>query len=508
MTKGIVYLIGAGPGDPRLITVKGLDCIRQADVIVYDRLVSPRLLSYARPDAKLIFVGKSPERHTLRQEEINQVLVEQAQLGRVVARLKGGDPFVFGRGGEEAETLGGAGIPFEVVPGITSAIAVPAYAGIPVTHRDFTSTLGIITGHEDPTKEDTSIAWDKLAGGLGTMVFLMGMENLPHIVERLLANGRPASTPIALIRWGTRPEQETLVGTLGDIVDKAQERGLKSPVVIIVGEVVSLREKLQWLERKPLFGKRIVVTRARAQASVFAQQIEALGGEVWEFPVIEIVPPADWTELDQAIEEIDSYEWLIFTSVNGVKSFFDRLQIKERDIRDLQGVRLVAIGPQTKAALTKLCLKVDYVPVEFRAEAVADGLAGRLQPGDRVLLPRARIARDILPETLKTMGAVVKEVTAYDTVQGLGNVPLLQNMLRDGAIDLVTFTSSSTVSNFMEMLKPAAADLHGVKIACIGPITAETARNYGLTVDIEAGEYTIPGLLKAILDYYNNNKEK
>ncbi|NPV26355.1 MAG: uroporphyrinogen-III C-methyltransferase [Firmicutes bacterium] len=506
MTKGIVYLIGAGPGDPKLITLKGLECLQRADVIIYDRLASPRLLNYARPDAELIFVGKSPERHTLRQEEINQVLVDQARQGRIVARLKGGDPFVFGRGGEEAEALAAAGILFEVVPGITSAIAVPAYAGIPVTHRDFTSTFGIITGHEDPTKDDTSIAWDKLATALGTMVFLMGMENLPQIVQRLLANGRPATTPIALIRWGTRSEQETLVGTLSDIVAKAEAHGFKSPVVIVVGEVVSLREKLQWLEKKPLFGKRVVVTRARAQASVFAQKIEALGGEAWEFPTIEIVPPSSWADLDRAIDEIDSYRWIVFTSINGVKSFFDRLLVKQRDIRDLKGISLVAIGPQTKEGLARLHLQVEYVPTEFRAEAVAEGLRGKLQPGDRVLLPRAKIARKVLPETLRLMGAVVDEVTAYDTVQESGNAQFLKKMLANGSIDLITFTSSSTVHNFMAMLKPISlAELKRVRIACIGPVTADTARQYGLSVDIEAREYTIDGLLQAILEYYGSD---
>ncbi|ADG82000.1 uroporphyrinogen-III C-methyltransferase [Thermincola potens] len=501
MAKGKVYLIGAGPGDPKLITVKGLECIQKADVIVYDRLASPRLLTYARPDAELIYVGKSPDRHTLKQDEINMVLVEKALAGKNVARLKGGDPYVFGRGGEEAEKLIEYGIEFEVVPGITAGIAVPAYAGIPVTHRDFTSSLGIITGNEDPTKEDSSIDWSKISTGIGTLVFYMGMANLPHIVDKLIANGRPADTPIALIRWGTRPEQQTLVGTLADIVDKARAAEFKNPAIIIVGEVVTLRDKLSWFEKKPLFGKRVLVTRSREQASALSEKIEALGGEPWEFPTIDIAEPDDFGPMDRAIEEIEKYDWIILTSVNGVKSFFKRLNDKTKDIRDLKGIRLCAIGPKTREELEKYGLRCDFVPNEYRAEAIIEGLKNEDMSGKKVLLPRADIARKIIPDTLKELGAEVEEVVAYKTVMGAGNAQLLRDMLAEKKLQILTFTSSSTVKNFVQMLDaPNLQDLLAdVTVASIGPITSNTAKELGIRVDVEAQEYTIDGLVEAIL---------
>ncbi|NLC77659.1 MAG: uroporphyrinogen-III C-methyltransferase [Clostridia bacterium] len=501
--KGYVYLVGAGPGDPGLLTIKGKECIANAEVLVYDRLVSPKLLDYANPEAELIYVGKSPERHTLKQEEINQLLVEKALAGKVVTRLKGGDPFVFGRGGEEAETLVEHGIPFEVVPGITSAIAVPAYAGIPVTHRDFTSTIGIITGNEDPTKEETSIDWSKLATGMGTLIFLMGMANLPKIVGQLLAHGRPAETPVGLIRWGTRPEQETLVGTLADIVEKAREAAFANPAIIIVGEVVTLREKLRWFEQKPLFGRRIVVTRAREQASALTSALEKLGAQVLEFPAIEIAPPLDWEPVDAAITALPEYQWIIFTSVNGVEQFFRRLLAVGQDVRSLYGLKICAIGPKTREALEKLALKVEYMPEEYVAEAIVEGLKGRVQPGEKVLLPRADIARKALPQALTELGAEVREVTVYRTVKSERKVDRLLSALRNKEIDLVTFTSSSTVRNFVAALPPEEKEplMEGVRVASIGPITTKTARELGLEVDISAREYTIEGLVKAILEH-------
>ncbi|MBZ4653936.1 MAG: uroporphyrin-III C-methyltransferase [Peptococcaceae bacterium] len=504
MNVGKVYLIGAGPGDPKLITVKGLECIKEADCIVYDRLASPRLLSYARKDAELIFVGKSPERHVLKQEEINELLVKLSLDGKTVARLKGGDPFVFGRGGEEAEVLREHQIPFEVVPGITSAIAVPAYAGIPVTHRDYTSTFTIITGHEDPLKDDSRIEWPCLASRSGTLVFLMGMENLPLIVGQLMKHGKDPGTPVAVIRWGTRPEQQTVTGNLANIEVKVEEAGLTSPAIIIVGEVVQLREKLSWFEGKPLFGKRIVVTRSREQASQLSEEISRLGGEVLEFPTIAITEPDDYGPLDQAIREIKDYQWLIFTSVNGVQHFFKRFRDLGRDIRELYNLRLSAIGPATAWALAEKGFLVDYVPQEFRAEAIVEGLKSRIKPGDRVLLPRADIARALLPQELIKLGAHVTEVDVYKTVKEKSSVRELLNYLKEKKISVVTFTSSSTVVNFVEMLgEDNLSLLEGVVIACIGPITAQTVQEYGLKVEIQAEEYTIPGLVKAILAYYH-----
>ncbi|SFG01835.1 uroporphyrinogen-III synthase [Desulfotomaculum arcticum] len=507
VNKGTVYLIGAGPGDPSLITVKGLVCIKQADVIVYDRLASPRLLDYRRPDAEIIFAGKQPDRHTLTQSEINELLVNKAKEGLAVARLKGGDPFVFGRGGEEAEELSKHGIPFEIVPGITSAVAVPAYAGIPVTHRDFTSSVSIITGNEDPTKENSNIEWAKLATGTGTLIFLMGMSNLPAIANRLMEYGRSPRTPVALIRWGTRPEQKTLIGDLASISHLAVEQGFKNPAIIIVGEVVKLREKLKWFENKPLFSQRILVTRSREQASVLSQLIENLGGEPVEFPTITIADPENFAPLDNSIKTIDTYNWIVFTSVNGVKSFIKRFQHFNRDIRDLKGIRLCAIGPRTGKELRSLALNVDYIPSEYRAEEIVEGLKHKISRGDKILLPRADIARKLLPESLRALGAEVDEVIAYRTLAASINSDTIKEMLAAGKISIITFTSSSTVKNFITLLGigPSETSLfENTRIACIGPITAKTASDLGLRCDIVAKEYTIPGLVSAILDNVNS----
>lgn len=505
MSKGVVYLVGAGPGDAKLITVKGLECIQKSDTIIYDRLVNMRLLAFAPAKAEIIYVGKSPERHTLGQSEINKLLVDKAIRGKTVTRLKGGDPFVFGRGGEEAEVLSEAGIAFEIVPGVTSAIAAAAYAGIPVTHRDFTSTFAVITGNEDPLKEDSSIDWAKISTGAGTLVFLMGMANLPHITKQLMDNGRSPETPVALVRWGTRPQQRTLVGTLADISRKAASEGFKNPAIIIVGEVVSLREKLNWFEKKPLFGKRILVTRSREQASVLSEALEALGAEPLEFPTISVAEPEDYKPLDLAIKDLAQYKWVIFTSVNGVEHFFRRLHHNHRDIRDLYGAKLCAIGPKTREALEKYGLLVDYVPNEFRAEEIVKELQGKVAAGDKILLPRADIARKMLPEALIGLGSLVDEVTAYRTLPGAGQAGLILEMLKTGEINVITFTSSSTVRNFVHM--PGAGDisslLSGVTVACIGPVTAATARELGVRVDLVAEEYTIEGLVSAILKYFN-----
>jgi uroporphyrinogen III methyltransferase/synthase len=490
--------VGAGPGDPKLITVKGSECIAKADVLVYDRLASRRLLLLARPDCELIYVGKSPDRHTLKQEEINRLLVDKGLAGKIVTRLKGGDPFVFGRGGEEAEALLKAGLQFEVVPGITSAIAVPAYAGIPVTHRDLTTSFAVITGHEDPTKNETTIHWDHLAQSHGTLVFLMGMENLPLIAQKLMANGKGPSTPVAIIQWGTRPEQRTLVGQLDTIAAEVKKHGFTNPAIIIVGEVVSLREKLQWFEQKPLFAQRIIVTRARHQASELSRAIEALGGEAWEFPTIEIAPPTDSTYLIKALNNLKSFQWLIFTSVNGVEAFFTELKLQDKDVRELVGLEIVAIGPSTQAALEKRGLRIAFVPEEFRAEKIVEGLASRVLSGQKVLLARAEEARDILPEALKARGVEVWDVPVYKTIIGGANREELRQMLREKEIQAVTFTSSSTVRNFVTLLEGDISLLEGVLLYSIGPITSATARELGLKIFKEAAQYTIGGLVEVL----------
>lgn len=503
MGKGKVYLIGAGPGDVKLITVKGLECIQKADVIVYDRLANPRLLSYRRPDAELIYVGKGPDRHTLTQDEINQVLVEQGLKGKVVARLKGGDPYIFGRGGEEGEELRKAGVEFEEVPGISSSVAVPAYAGIPVTHRDFTSSFTVITGHEDPNKETSNVNWERLGKDPGTLIFLMGVGNLSQIVTKLMENGKPASEPIALIQWGTRPEQRVVTGTLDTIVDIVKREGITNPSIIIIGKVVTLRDTLRWFEDRPLFGKRVLVTRTREQASVLSEKLELLGAEAWEYPTIRIQEPEDLSLLDKAAAEAGNYNWIIFTSVNGVEAFMNRMKAQKLDIRSLGNARICAIGPKTAAALEERGLIVEVMPEVFRAEAVVEALTGKIQPGDKVLVPRADLARQVLIDSLVSMGAEVNEVIAYRTVSADDtDTDMLLEKLQNKEIHLLTFTSSSTVTNFMELMKGHEDLIQGITVACIGPITAETAAKKGLTADIVADSYTIDGLVEAIQNYY------
>lgn len=500
--SGIVYLVGAGPGDPGLITVKGLEAIKKADVIVYDRLASPQLLKYTREDAEQIYVGKLPDRHTLQQEEINELLVEKAKEGKVVTRLKGGDPYIFGRGGEEAERCVEEGIPFEVVPGITSAIAVPAYAGIPVTHRDFNSSFSIITGHERPEKTESSIRWDRLATATETLIFLMGVSNLPFIVEQLTQHGRDADTPVALVRWGTRVEQEALVGTLADIVQKVEENRFRSPAIIIVGEVVKLREKLSWFEKKPLFGKRILVTRARSQSSVLSEKIQELGGEALEFPVIRITPPKEQEKFDEALQLLPKYDWVVFTSANGVKHFFKRLNELKIDIRQMSKARIAAIGPKTAEVLTDKGLLVEVLPEEYKAEALVESLRPMVKPGEEILLPRADLARKVLPVELAKIGCHVTEVDAYDTRIETEDATEVVDLLEKGSIQVITFTSSSTVRNFVEAIHTVREDVQALlsqsQIVCIGPITAQTASQLGLQVDVVAESYTIDGLVEAI----------
>jgi len=493
----IVYLIGAGPGEPKLLTIKGAEALARADVVVYDRLVHPAVLKLAKAGAEIIYVGKEASNHTMKQEDINRLLVEKAKEGKTVARLKGGDPFVFGRGGEEVEELVKEGIPFEIIPGITSAIAVPAYAGIPVTHRKLSSTLGIFTGHEDPAKGESSIKWDKISTGIDTLVFLMGVENLPNIVSQLVENGRPKETPVALIRWGTRVQQKTIVGTLETIVEQVEKAGFKSPAITIVGDVVELRDNLRWFDNKPLFGKKIIVTRSREQASVLTEKLEALGAEVIEFPVIKIVPPEDTSSIDMAIRILGAYKWIVFTSANGVEWFIRHLKRHGLDVRAMGGARLAAIGPATAAALERYGLKVDYMPSEYIAEAVARDFPGKIAHR-RILIARAKDAREVLPEKLAEKGADVEVAAVYETVIEDSDAASIRDMLASGEIDTVTFTSSSTVKNFVSLIGDAKL-AESVTIACIGPVTAETATEHGLKPDVVADEYTIDGLVEAIL---------
>jgi uroporphyrinogen III methyltransferase/synthase len=505
--KAKVYLVGAGPGDPGLITEKGKECIQKADVIIYDYLAPPALLKHTRKSAELIYVGKKGGDHTLSQDEINRLLVEKAKSGGVITRLKGGDPFIFGRGGEEAEALLKAGISFEIVPGVTSAIAAAAYAGIPLTHRQLTSTLAFVTGHEDPTKDESSINWSSLATGIGTLVFFMGVKNLPNITKSLIDHGKSPETPVAVIRWGTTPRQETVTATLDTIVEKARAAGLKAPAIIVVGDVVKLRPSLKWFEARPLLGKRIVVTRARQQASDLVGLLADLGAECLEYPTIEIKAPKDTAPLKQAVANVSAYDWLVFTSVNGVSYFFAQLFAAGKDVRALGHLKTAAIGPATAARLLAFGLTSDIVPETYRAESVVAAFKKEKLKDKKILLPRAKEARPILPQELTIMGAKVDEIPAYETLKAVENTDDLVQQLKDKRVEMITFTSSSTVKNFKALLpaKDFPALIQDVTIASIGPITSDTAKELGFDVHITADAYTIPGLVDAILHFYQKD---
>ena len=511
MPTGKVYLVGAGPGDPGLLTLKGKRCLEEADVVIYDYLVDVRLLDYVQPDATLIYAGKQGGGRAVPQKTINELMCEHASHGNVVTRLKGGDPVLFGRGGEEAEELVAANIPFEIVPGVTSAIAVPAYAGIPLTHRDHASAVAIVSGHKEVWETAPHLNWATLAGVGGTLVFLMGTRQLRNNMQRLMDFGLPAGTPIALIRWGTKADQEVLTGTVGSITDRAAERGFEPPAVIVVGDVVRLRERLQWFESKPLFGKRIVITRPRTQASRFADMLEQHGAEVFRFPLIETVPMDSSTALDAALDALASYDWLIFTSVNGVRYFFDRLHARQLDIRSLGDIRIAAIGPETARSIQARSLRVDAMPQEYKAEALIEML--KAEKAQRILLPRAAEARAILPQELRAHGAQVDEIATYRTIRPRrprNRDELLRDMLGAGQVDLLTFTSSSTVRNFMDCFsgEDIAAALGDTHVGCIGPITAATAQEYGLTVAVQPYSYTIPAFAEAIVEYFHQENDR
>ena len=504
---GKVYLVGAGPGDPGLITVKGLECLRKADVIIYDRLIDDSLLEQARPKAEKIYVGKGRGCHAMEQKEINLSMVSKAREGKTVVRLKGGDPFVLGRGGEEAEVLAANQIPYEIVPGISSAYAVPAYAGIPVTHRRLSSSFTVITGHEALEKGESSIAWDKISTGSDTLVFLMGMENLAHIVNQLIQNGKPSSTLVAVISQGTSPKQRTLVGTLEDIVSRAKQEGFEPPAVIVVGEVVQLREQLHWFDNLPLFGKRVLVTRAEHQANELSRLLMERGAIPVEMPVIKISPPPTWKKLDQAIMNLKSYGWIIFTSVNAVEMFFKRLYTLNLDARHFTGICIGAIGPATAKTLEEKGLHPDYLPKTFTSQGFLAGLSKIDIAGHRVLLPRANIAGNELAEGLIKLGAEVHQVTAYKTAPTKKGVSQGKEMLLRGEIDVVTFTSASTVNSLLAILGQRREVIKRAKLACIGPNTAAVLTENELKADIIAKEHTIPGLVAAIEYYFQGKGE-
>lgn len=491
---GKVYLIGAGPGDPGLLTLKGRTILERADCVVYDFLAAAELLRFCRPDAQKIFAGKRGGGPRRPQEEITQILISKARKGATVARLKGGDPFVFGRGGEEALALVAAGIPFEVIPGVTAGIAAPAYAGIPVTHREFTSSVSFVAGHEDSPPDISEL--DR-----GTLVFFMGTRKLSQIASSLIAQGRSPQEPAAVIHWGTRPSQQVVTGTLEDIAARAAN--LKPPTVMVVGDVVSLRDQLGWFERLPLFGKRIVMTRSREQSGVLRDALMELGAEVIEIPTIEIRNPASWAPLDQAVGRLNEFQFLLMTSANGVRNFMSRLKLSGRDARDLKGLRIGAIGPATAAELGKWGISVDFLPKEYHAEGLLEALKGQDISGKAFLIPRAKVARDLVPRVLMERGARVEVVEAYETVAPTYAPGELEALLTPPP-DAITFTSSSTASNFAKLLgsKPLSQFLAGTTVASIGPITSDTVRKLGLGVSVEAAESTIPGLVKALVEFF------
>lgn len=502
--NGFVYLIGAGPGDPGLITVRGLECISTAEVILYDYLANEELLANAAAGAELIYAGKIGGAHNREQWQINELLVEKALQGKVVARLKGGDPFIFGRGGEECEALVASGIPFEIVPGVTAGIGAAAYAGIPLTHRDFTTSVAFVTGHENPGKETSAIDWERLSLGSGTVVFYMGIKNLPQITKKMITYGRAPETPVALIRWGTRAEQEVLVGTLNDIAEKAKLASFRAPAITVVGEVVSLRSKLRWFDNRPLFGRGIIVTRAADQAGEFTRLLANHGARVFECPTIQLIPPETYAELDAAIAELSSFEWMIFTSVNGVNSFFARLNELSLDSRAIGRCRICAVGPKTDAALFRYGIHADLIPDNYKAEGVVEAFNHVQMKGCRVLFPKADRARDLIPAELHKMGATVVTPVAYRNVvpEALPEAAIVA--LEQGQIHCITFTSSSTVLNLAAIVgeNRLLKLLQDVAVASIGPITSKTCRELGIAVHIEPAEYTLAALTTAIVAHF------
>ncbi|MBM3154589.1 MAG: uroporphyrinogen-III C-methyltransferase [Chloroflexi bacterium] len=498
--NGKVYLVGAGPGDPELITVKGLEYLKRAEVVIYDRLIDDSLLDAAPHNAERIYVGKGHGCHSRQQKEINLLLVAKAREGKTIVRLKGGDPFVLGRGGEEAEILAHNGIPFEVVPGVSSAYAVPAYAGIPVTDRRLASSFMVLTGHEDADKTESTIRWDKVSTGSDTLVILMGMGNLASIATELMSNGRPATTPAAVISQGTSPLQRTIAGTLGDIADRAREEGITAPAVIVVGEVVKLREHLRWFDNLPLFGKRILVTRPEEQARGLNQLLRERGALPVEMPVIKIIPPSTWKKLDRAIQEMKTYGWVVFTSVNAVEMFFRRLHSLRLDARWLCNVKIGAIGPATAKSLEEHGVCPDYIPQVYTSQGFVAGLDKKAIKGQGVLLPRADIVGNEMNDGLIKLGADVHQVAAYRTVAVEAESPG-KEMLLKGKIDVITFTSASTVNNLVTVLGKDWQVMKKAKLACIGPNTAIALEQKGLKPDIVAKEHTMLGLVEAIEQY-------
>ncbi len=501
----LVYLIGAGPGDVELLTLKGKRALEEADVVVYDALANESMLKFARKDAELIYVGKVAGNHAMKQEDINQLLIDKAKEnnGQVVARLKGGDPYIFGRGGEEGEELHKAGVYFEEVPGISSTIGGTAYAGIPVTHRAYSSSFTVITGHEDPNKPDSVHNWDALAKSASTLVFVMGMANLPSISENLIQAGMNKDTPAALVYKATTPEHRSITGTIENLPQLAKEHNFTNPCLIVVGDVVKMKPKLDWFEQKPLLGKKIVVTRAREQASSIASMLSTLGAQVVEFPTIQINPLADFKEVEQETNNMSSYDWVIFTSINGVEHYYKALEKMNKDSRVFAQTKIAAIGPATAQGLKDRGIIADFVPTAYMAEGIVEGLKSYGVENKNILIIRAKEARELLPKELQKNKANVKVLTIYETVPATNDKEKMQEMIKNNEIDCISFGSSSTVTNFFEQVPAELVKNTKVKFASIGEITSNTLSQFGFNADIQPVNFTIPELVDAIKVYYN-----
>ncbi|HTU71709.1 MAG TPA: uroporphyrinogen-III C-methyltransferase [Candidatus Baltobacteraceae bacterium] len=497
MSSGRVVLVGAGPGDPGLLTLRAAEALARADVLLYDALAGDAVVALVRPSCERIFVGKRGSHHAMEQEQIEALMIAQARDGKSVVRLKGGDPFVFGRGGEEAQALARAGIRFEIVPGISSAIGVPAYAGIPITHRDLNPGFTVVTGHEDADKSESTLDWTKLADPHRTLVFLMAMSNLGGICTRLMENGLARETPVAIIADGTRPTQRTLVGTLASVADDVARSGLGAPAVVVVGRAVELRNTLRWFDRGPLFGKRVLITRPAHQAHIFARALYARGVEPILASTIAIVRPDDAAPAHRAIDELAGYRWVVFTSQNGVDAFFERLAALDADARYIGATRVAAIGAKTAERLKAYGVRPDLVPAAFISEEIARALIEATHRGERILIYRAQEARDVLPQMLEDAGREPHVVAAYKTIFDV-DPEFAQKVAR---ADVLAFTSASTVRGFAELLDGAAAAVEAARhklVACIGPVTAQAADELGLHVDVVADVYTTGGLLDAL----------
>lgn len=498
----MVYLVGAGPGDAGLLTLRGAELLRRADVVVYDALVNAQLLQLAPKSAEVIYGGKRAKDHTISQNDLNALLISRAKAGKTVVRLKGGDPYVFGRGGEEAEELADAGVPFEVVPGVSSFVAVPNYAGVPLTHRGFASKITLITGHEDPAKEASSVDWEQVAKTPGTKVIMMGTDRIGEIAKTLVGHGMAPATPIAMVRWGTTGQQQSIEGTLATIADVAAKEKISPPTVSVIGDVVKLRNKLNWFERRPLFGRRIVVTRSREQAGSLTSQLQDLGAEVLEVPTIKLDAPTRRQDLVEALLELNSYDWLVFTSPNGVTTFFEYFFRQFHDMRDIGGARIAAVGPATANKLKELHLQVDLMPDEALAANIAEAFA-EFESIDnlKICLLRAEVANSELPKALEALGAIVDDIACYRTVPESEDLSGTGVRLQETGADWITFTSGSTVEHFHARFDlPALVKKYPkMKLASIGPETSKALAALELKPSVEAKEHTIDGLVEAIL---------